>query len=76
VQGNGGEEDSRICAQCNAGGEPLLELDGVLLHPECRRFWAGRDGLGIPEFLERTREVPPDRRPGLGPPGDSLDDFK
>jgi Protein of unknown function (DUF3631) len=76
VRGNGGEEDSRICAQCNAGGEPLLELDGVLLHPECRRFWAGRDGLGISEFLERTREVPPDRRPGLGPPGDSLDDFK
>jgi hypothetical protein len=24
----------------------------------------------------RRREVPPDRRPGLGPAGDSLDDFK
>ena len=33
--------------------------------------WAGLD---IPEFLQR--EVPPERRPALGPPGDSLDDFK
>jgi hypothetical protein len=35
------------------------------------------DGLGIPDFLDRTlQQVPPDRRPALGPPGDSLDDFK
>jgi hypothetical protein len=32
------------------------------------------DGLDIPPFLRR--EVPADRRPALGPPGDSLDDFK
>jgi hypothetical protein len=33
--------------------------------------------LAIPDFLARTPgEVPPDRRPALGPPGDSLDDFK
>jgi len=31
-----------------------------------------------PDFLGRTsvREVPPDRRPALGPPGDSLDDLR
>src|SRR5262249_39277962 len=29
----------RICAQCNAGGEPLALVGGVYLHPECRRFW-------------------------------------
>jgi hypothetical protein len=31
----------RICAQCNAGGEPLHELEGtdLWLHRECRRFW-------------------------------------
>jgi Protein of unknown function (DUF3631) len=34
---------------------------------------AGDDGLGIPDFLRR--EVSPDRRPALGPSGDSLDDF-
>jgi Protein of unknown function (DUF3631) len=34
-------------------------------------------GLDIPAFLDRTqREVPPDRRPALGPPGDSLDDLR
>ena len=32
----------------------------------------------FPECLRRTpiREVPPDRRPALGPPGDSLDDLQ
>jgi putative DNA primase/helicase len=32
------------------------------------------DGLDIPDFLP-PRAVPPDRRPALGPPGDSLDDL-
>ena len=35
--------DHRVCAQCNAGGEPLAQVEGVAppvyLHPECRRFW-------------------------------------
>jgi putative DNA primase/helicase len=31
------------------------------------------DGLDIPDFLRRA--VPSDRRPALGPPGDSLDDL-
>jgi hypothetical protein len=31
------------------------------------------DGLDIPDFLRRA--APPDRRPVLGPPGDSLDDL-
>ena len=76
VRGNGGAEDTQICAQCNAGGDPLLEVNGVLLHPECQRFWAGRDGLGIPAFLERPLEpVPPDRRPALGPEGDDIFDI-
>jgi hypothetical protein len=54
--------NGRICAQCNAGGEPLLDVDGVLLHPECRRFWGKPDpwaDLDIPPDLER--------RPKLGP---------
>jgi hypothetical protein len=33
----------RICAQCNADGEPLRKLKGsnptVWLHPECKQFW-------------------------------------
>ena len=35
------------------------------------------DGLDIPAFLKRglPKSVPPDRRPALGPPGDSLDDL-
>jgi hypothetical protein len=34
-------------------------------------------GLDIPAFLDHTpREVPADRRPALGPPGDSLDDLQ
>jgi hypothetical protein len=32
------------------------------------------DRLDIPDFLRR--DVPPDRRPALGPPGDSLDDLQ
>jgi AAA domain len=32
------------------------------------------DGLDIPDFLRR--DVPPDRRPALGPVGDSLDDLQ
>jgi uncharacterized protein DUF3631 len=36
------------------------------------------DQLDIPDFLRRTsvREVSPDRRPALGPTGDSLDDLQ
>jgi Protein of unknown function (DUF3631) len=39
---------------------------------------APADGFpDLPDFLNRSlRQVPPDRRPALGPPGDSLDDFK
>jgi hypothetical protein len=34
------------------------------------------DGLDIPTFLRRDpKSVAPDRRPALGPPGDSLDDL-
>jgi putative DNA primase/helicase len=33
-----------------------------------------RDPRPLPDFLRR--EVPPDRRPGLGPKGDSLDDLQ
>lgn len=75
VRSNG---EGKICAQCNAGGEPLLPVDGVWLHPECRRFWGKPDpwsNLDIPLSLDR-RPVPPDRRPALGPAGDSLDDLQ
>jgi Protein of unknown function (DUF3987) len=35
------------------------------------------EALDIPDSLRRAaREVPPDRRPALGPVGDSLDDFR
>jgi hypothetical protein len=34
------------------------------------------DGLDIPPFLDRRGAVPHDRRPALGPPGDSLDDLQ
>jgi hypothetical protein len=37
---------------------------------------AAVDYLDIPDFCDRTREVAPDRRPALGPPGDSLDDLQ
>jgi hypothetical protein len=61
VRGNRGE---RICAQCNAGGEPLLLIDGVLLHVECRRFWGKPDPwAGIPDFLDRTAEVGSEETP-------------
>jgi uncharacterized protein DUF3631 len=78
----------RICAQCNAGGEPLYELEGtdLWLHRECRRFWLkahpeyranGSDPGPVPIFLDRTVDgVPPDRRPALGPVGDSLGDLQ
>jgi putative DNA primase/helicase len=63
--GNGGEGHSdqegspsdapRICAQCNAGGEPLFPVEGtdLWLHKECRRFWA-KANSGIPPSLDRT----------------------
>jgi hypothetical protein len=65
-------EPPRICAQCNAGGEPLYPVPGtdLWLHPECRRFWA-KANSGIPASVDRTPNPP-----ALGPEGDSLDDFK
>ncbi len=75
---------ARICAQCNAGGEPLYPVSGtdLWLHAECRWFWikdhpeptSSRDCGAVPDIL--CREVPADRRPSLGPLGDSLDDLK
>jgi hypothetical protein len=75
----------RICAQCNAGGEPLYELEGteLWLHRECRRFW-----LKTHPKYQRLRpgpdaNLPPAQSiefladPALGPPpGDSLDDLQ
>jgi hypothetical protein len=78
----------RICAQCNAHGEPLYELEGtdLWLHRECRRFWLkahpeyranGSDPGPIPILLDRTIiQVPPGRPPALGPVGDSMDDLQ
>jgi putative DNA primase/helicase len=34
------------------------------------------DGRDVPRFLDLRRDVSPDRRPALGPPGDSLDDLQ
>jgi hypothetical protein len=62
--------DDRICAQCNAGGEPLARVDGVdppvWLHPECRRFWFKDhpEADGIPQIMRRA--------PALGPEGDTI----
>jgi hypothetical protein len=75
----------RTCAQCNAGGEPLYELEGtdLWLHLECRRFWLkahpeyranGSDPGPLPVFLNRT--VNGDRQPALGPVGNSLDELQ
>jgi hypothetical protein len=52
----------RVCAQCNAGGEPLFPIPGtnLLVHQECRRFWAKANN-GLPPGLDRT--------PALGPIG-------
>jgi hypothetical protein len=49
-----GPDTPRICAQCNAGGEPLLRVPGtdLWLHPECRPFWA-RANDGIPDSMRR-----------------------
>src|SRR5262249_43703929 len=69
-----GAVNDRACAQCNAGGEPLAQVEGVAppvyLHPECRRFWLKDhpEADGIPDFLPR--------KPPPGSQGNSLDDFK
>jgi len=58
----------RVCAQCGRvppdGLEELFPVgrDLVWLHPECRRFYPPPPSK-------------PDRRPALGPAGDSLDDL-
>src|SRR5262249_46277547 len=70
TQSNGG----RTCAQCNAGGEPLAQVEGVAppvyLHPECRRFWLKDhpEADGLAACLRRA--------PALGSAGESPDDFK
>jgi hypothetical protein len=69
--------DERVCVRCGVPGSPV---HGQLIragqggaaghyHPRC---WTEERTKGP----LRRREVPPDRRPGLGPAGDSLDDFK
>jgi Protein of unknown function (DUF3631) len=55
---NGGAGEG-ICAQCNAGGEPLLRVNGAWLHPECKRVWLNG---GIPPPLDRRLNPP-----ALGP---------
>jgi hypothetical protein len=52
------------------GSDHLTDLTGIQQKPDP---W---EGLDVPDNLRRApREVPPDRRPALGPPGDSLDDM-
>jgi hypothetical protein len=53
------------------GCQPTLTEATAAVTPPEPDPWAE---LGIPEFLQRA--VPPDRRPALGPVGDSLDDFQ
>ena len=65
-----------MCQQCHEredGTERQFVVEGrtVWLHPVCERFY--RD-LEMPPFLRRTNGDA--RAPALGPPGDSLDDFK
>jgi hypothetical protein len=43
--------------------------------PRCAQCDAD-NGLDIPDFLKRKTTAPSDRRPALGPEGDSLDDFR
>jgi energy-coupling factor transporter ATP-binding protein EcfA2 len=69
--------DERVCVRCGVPGGPVhgqlirAGQDGATghYHPRC---WTEERTKGP----LRRREVPPDRRPGLGPAGDSLDDFK
>jgi curved DNA-binding protein CbpA len=69
--------DEPVCQRCGIPGGPV---HGQLIragqggaaghyHPRC---WTEERTKGP----LRRREVPPDRRPALGPLGDSLDDFK
>jgi hypothetical protein len=69
--------DEPVCQRCGVPGGPV---HGQLIragqggaaghyHPRC---WTEERTKGP----LRRREVPPDRRPALGPEGDSLDDFK
>jgi len=63
------DRGGRTCAQCNADGEPLAQVEGtdppVYLHPECQRFWFKDhpEADGIRASLRRA--------PALGPAGDS-----
>jgi hypothetical protein len=52
------------------GCQPTLTETTAEITPPEPDPWAD---LGVPDF--RRREVLPDRRPALGPKGDSLDDF-
>ena len=61
--------EEHICTQCQ-GPEGGTEQQFVVEKPTPDP-WAD---LGIPGFLDRR--VDPSRAPALGPPGDSLDDFK
>jgi hypothetical protein len=73
--GNGQRDSDVTAADAPSTVPPGDALDNPGLHD---------DGLDIPTDLARTkgngphtwRAVPSDRRPALGPPGDSLDDFK
>jgi hypothetical protein len=80
--GGGGDDELRTqsgeepaCQRCGCPGSPvhgqLIRAHGGLFHPRC----ATEERAKGP-WRGRTREVPPDRRPALGPPGDSLDDLK
>jgi hypothetical protein len=64
-----------VCDRCGVPGSDvhgqLIRAHGGLFHPRC----ATEERAKGP-WRGRTREVPPDRRPALGPPGDSLDDLK
>jgi DnaJ domain len=69
--------DEPICRRCGVPGNAMhgqlirVGQDGAAgyYHPRC---WTAERTKGP----LRRREVPPDRRPALGPLGDSLDDFK
>jgi Protein of unknown function (DUF3987) len=74
-------------AQTPGGGEvsavPAVSASKTQIRDHASEGVDGPDDGGLPAFLDRTKgngpstwqSVPPDRRPALGPPGDSLHDF-